>query len=1385
MALTSRPAATQQLLTVDEAAAIARVHPETVQGWCDSGRLATVRAGGRAHWRVRRGDLDAMIAGRSRSAAALPIPAPPVAARDPAASGEPAPVVGIGGDALQRLASELSGSDDVTTLFDDVLDDAVRLFTADRVGLWLWHPDRVRPLELVAARDIPSAIVDFIGALDQTSETAGVRAIRAGQVSVLLDADDPAVPPELAELYRYNGIATACFVPLVFRGVPRGVLVMYHHARHQWTGDEISLARGLGDGVATALGNAQLVESVRSLAARLRAVQDLAARLNGLTDVQGIAEAIVAEAGSLITFDTIRVYRLDHETRTCEPVAFQGTFMGTSEPPADLLRVPFGTGLTGWVAVHNEPLMVADAQVDSRSVVVGPVDAPESMLVVPMTFEGVTRGVIVLSRIGKGQFGPDDQTTLTIFAGYAAQALVNAERLELLHDQRTELEHQLASQRRLLAVNERLLSTLDPSGVLELIADSLKAVVSYDSLTIYRIDAARQVRRPVIARDRFAEVILGFEAPLATGITGWAVDHREAVLANDAISDPRSIQIPGTPLEPESLIVVPLIVEGEVLGTLNVSRIGEADTSFSQNEFELTKLFAAQAAIALRNAEAHGEVKTQAEHDALTGLRNHGSFQRELGAAIEAADGRPFAILMMDLDRFKDYNDGLGHPAGDDLLVDVARAIEGSTRSGDRTYRYGGDEFAVILPDSGRLGAEEVANRIAAAVEALRDPRNGLRVSISAGVACFPDDGQDKSALVEAADAALYLAKGSRTRAQRRDPIATALDEAAGAILDGGAAHDLLHSILSRAAHLLGTEHAYLYLVDEAREVLEVYAGTGLFVGYVGHTMPVEAGLAGAVYTSGQPVVTDDYARFPQRSALFSTVPIGAVVGVPLTIRGRIVGVLGLASGPGDRRWREPEVDALVRFAQLASITLENARLQEAALHSPADTVTGLPGRDRLLTAIAHAAAGPDGVAMRGSPSSIAVMLLDVDRFKVINESLGHEAGDRVLREVGRRVGAVLDPGDLVARFGGDEFGVLLSPADDDRAAAMADRILGAMKAPLELDGRVWFISVSMGYAVGTVGIATAADLLREAEVALVQAQADPRTRAARFDPVRSREALERIDLEADLRAGIARDELLVHYQPIIDLQSERIVGFEALVRWQHPVRGLIPPAAFIPLAEETDLIVPLGAVVLEQACRQAQEWREAWPGERLVMSVNLSPRQFSDPGLVPSIAAILEETGLDPAALELEITETAVMDRSEAGLRALDELRALGVRLVLDDFGTGYSSLAYLRQLPLDLIKIDRAFVTELDGADPNVAIVRAVLSLAHGLGISVVAEGIETPLQAARLRDLGCDLGQGFTWSRPLRAGEAGRTLARAIDQRRLPNSRSRNRKRLTKSR
>ncbi|HET8632047.1 MAG TPA: EAL domain-containing protein [Thermomicrobiales bacterium] len=455
----------------------------------------------------------------------------------------------------------------------------------------------------------------------------------------------------------------------------------------------------------------------------------------------------------------------------------------------------------------------------------------------------------------------------------------------------------------------------------------------------------------------------------------------------------------------------------------------------------------------------------------------------------------------------------------------------------------------------------------------------------------------------------------------------------------------------------------------------------------------------------------------------------------------------------------DPSVTGIVINSR--DITERKALVEHLTHQAFHDPLTGLPNRALFLDRLGHAVSR----AERGQ-ATVAVLLLDLDRFKVINDSLGHEAGDRLLTAVAERLRACLRPGDTVARLGGDEFTILLEDLPDaERPRLVAERILERLREPLILDGREVVVTTSVGIALSAPGQDQPENLLRNADIAMYRAKAEGKAGYQVFDPSMTAHALERLDLEHALWRAITRGEFRVQYQPIVRLDTGRVVGAEALVRWERPGRGLVPPGEFIPLAEETGLIVPLGRWVLREACRQAREWHEAHPHHPpLAMSVNLSARQLRQPGLVDDIAAALRETGLAPQYLQLEITEHVVMGNAPAMVSRLRRLKDLGVRLAIDDFGTGYSSLSYLKRFPVDTLKIDKAFVGDLGAAagGEDAAIVQAVLSLAHTLGLAVTAEGAETAEALGRLRALGCDLAQGYQIARPLSPADFAAFLA-----------------------
>ena len=417
--------------------------------------------------------------------------------------------------------------------------------------------------------------------------------------------------------------------------------------------------------------------------------------------------------------------------------------------------------------------------------------------------------------------------------------------------------------------------------------------------------------------------------------------------------------------------------------------------------------------------------------------------------------------------------------------------------------------------------------------------------------------------------------------------------------------------------------------------------------------------------------------------------------------------------------------------------------LRYQALH---DLLTDLPNRQLFVDRLQHALKR----TKRREGTRVAVLFLDVDNFKVINDSLGHELGDRLLVAVGERLRRSLRPEDTLARFGGDEFTILLedikTPKDVIR---IIKRIVRRFETPFVLDERELFVTVSIGVALGAADVKAPEDLLRDADIAMYRAKQGTAVYEV-FDPVMYEQAVRRIDLERELREAIEAEGFVVHFQPIIDLQTGKTWGMEALVRWEHPTRGLLAPAQFVPIVEETGLIGPVGEQVLEEACRRAKEWEQETPHiAPLVVSVNVSAKQLQSPHLVQTVKKILENNGLEASRLSLDVTETVYIRTVEGDTDVLHALKSLGVRIAIDDFGVGYSSLSYLKQLPADILKIDKSFI---NGSEDDMLIVRTVVDLAHALGMKVVAEGVESESQASRLKDMGCDLAQGYLFSEPL---------------------------------
>jgi len=585
-----------------------------------------------------------------------------------------------------------------------------------------------------------------------------------------------------------------------------------------------------------------------------------------------------------------------------------------------------------------------------------------------------------------------------------------------------------------------------------------------------------------------------------------------------------------------------------------------------------------------------------------------------------------------------------------------------------------------------------------------------------------------------------------------RAALVEALLRVQNVMSSGAPIQDTYQSIIDTAVHLLDADSGALRFVDRGDPswtVAVAVHGNARSDERWRQRAPITEGVSGRVIATGQPVLEQDVEHISHRSQL-APPGLTAGIGVPLCERGRVIGSISIGSKIAGRRFTERELQLATAFADHVRVVLGIARADHAVEQAFTDPLTGLGNRSLLLDRLEHELVRSD----RGG-DEVTVLFLDLDRFKLVNDSLGHIVGDQLLRTVAERLRGCIRDADVCARLGGDEFAILLTGAADP--AAVAERIIDVLERPFQIDGHELFIGVSVGIATGREDAET---LLRNADVAMYQAKRAGTGRQRRFEPRMHAALVSRLDLDTELRRAVERDQFELHYQPLYALRSGRIIGFEALVRWRHPTRGLVPPLEFIPLAEETGVIVEIGRWVLEEACAQLAAWRPLAP--RLTVGVNASIRELRRPDYASTVENAIG--GAFPtSALVVEITESERLQDSPSAISSLHQVKELGSKTALDDFGTGYSTLLNLSHLPVDVLKIAKPFVDAIGGEGRNPAgLLAGILSLGRHLGLTTVAEGIELAEQRDLLVRLGCDLGQGYLLGRPLDAVAAGELLA-----------------------
>jgi diguanylate cyclase (GGDEF)-like protein/PAS domain S-box-containing protein len=993
-------------------------------------------------------------------------------------------------------------------------------------------------------------------------------------------------------------------------------------------------------------------------------------------------------------------------------------------------------------------------------------------------------------------------------------AASEAERAQVLQQTSSTLE-------RLGAIGQEITAHLNASAVLQALDRHVHGLLDAEAFAIYLFDADQShlyMAFGTEAGNAMSKVTVAMSDPNANSVR--CVRERREVLVDMPGGTHHPNLIPGTtPML--SQLFAPLVIGDRALGVMTIQ--SPRRHAYGERERLIFRTLCAYGAIALDNATAYrqleatlktlGETKAQLEEasvtDPLTGLRNRrfllqhieyetesvllryaeeqNSESGESGSAVDGDTDIDLLFFMVDLDHFKSINDTYGHAAGDLVLMQMRERLEGVFRDTDYIVRWGGEEFLIVARWSDRTQAASLAERAHAAVSGREfDIGEGVRVSrsCSIGFACYPflphhPAQLSWSQVVELADQCLYMAK----RRGRNGWVGLYGTEIAS---PEGMFQRLtrnLRQVVDAGEVRLAASIAAVMQPDRADPEADAVADTVIagIPADVGagrhHRWPapglVHIALDGRLLRVNQPFcdifgrAEEELLGLPFQNLIH---PEDLTVAVELAdhiVRNEIQDFsreMRCIRKDGQTIWVSMTVSSMRdrdgRFKPtfiVEDISAKKRGSDESVNLATHDALTGLPNRlllqDRLRQAIA---------AARQARKQTAVIVLDLDNFKNVNDSLGHEVGDQVLLEAGRRLASHLRAVDTVARQGDDEFVVVLPNIDDQTAAAVvAQKLLDSLARPMNVNGHEFFVAGSVGISLYPKDGEDERLLLKNADAAMHRAKEAGRNSFCFYLQEMNARALDRLKIEGGLRRALERKEFVLHYQPQVDLESGAIVGAEALIRWLPSGQEMLYPTQFIPIAEETGLIVPIGEWVLREACRQNVAWQQAGLSP-IRVGVNLSGHQFNQQDVVATVTRVLRETGCDPACLSLEITESVVMKDPLSAVETLWRLSEMGVHLSIDDFGTGYSSLNYLKRFPIDALKIDRSFVSDIVTDDDNAAIVKVVIALAHNLKLEVIAEGVETVEQLDFLKRLRCNQMQGFLFSRPVAPVRMAKLLA-----------------------